>query len=173
MLLRINEKVINSEKLHQIIDEMLALRSAGLSQQETAKRLGVDRTVVSKLETMGEVRKGGKVALVGFPLKNGNELKGMARQEGVDFTLLLTEKERWEFVQSKSGAELFNDAMEIIAKLRKYDIVIFMGSNMRIKLMQALLDKEVIGVQIGESPIAEDKFVDPEIIRKMIRQVCG
>jgi len=42
---------------------------------------------------------------------------------------------------------------------------------MRIKLMAALLDKEVIGVQIGESPIAEDKYVDPESIRVIVRHL--
>jgi hypothetical protein len=42
---------------------------------------------------------------------------------------------------------------------------------MRIKLVEALLDKEVIGVQIGESPIAEDKYVNPDDIRAIIRQL--
>jgi hypothetical protein len=133
--------------------------------------VGIDRTVISKLETLGEVRKGRSVALVGFPIKNCEELGQMASQEGLDYYLLLSEHERWDFVQSKTGVELFNKIMEIISTLHHYDTVIMLGSNMRIKLMETLLDKEVIGVQIGESPIADDRYVDPESVRAIIRQL--
>ena len=171
MLYRIGEKIINKQKIHRVIDVVLEMRSKGFSQQETANRVGLDRTVISKLETLGEVRKGGVVALVGFPIKNCEELEQIARQEGIDFSLLLSEKERWNFVETKTGLELFNDIMKIIATLRNYDIVIMLGSNMRIKLMETLLDKEVIGVEIGESPIADDKYVDPETVREIIHQL--
>ena len=171
MLLRIGEKIINRQKVHQIIDEMLDMRSQGLSQKEVANRIGIDRTVISKLETVGEVRKGGKIALVGFPIQNCDELRLMARQEGIDYSLLMSEQERWDFVQKKTGVDFFNAIMEIVATLRNYDIVIIMGSNLRLKLMAALLDKEVIGVQIGESPIAEDKYVEPESIRTIVRHL--
>jgi len=171
VLTHIGDKIINRQKLHQAIDEILDLRSKGWSQQEVAKQIGVDRTLVSRLETLGEVRKGGTVAIIGFPVINQEEIRNIARQEGVDYCFLLSEQERWNYVESKSGLELFNTIMEIISSLRKYDVVIIIGSNMRIKLIATLLDKEVIGVEIGESPIAEDKYVEPEIIRKMIRQI--
>lgn len=171
MLLRIGEKIINRQKVHQMIDEMLDMRSQGLSQKEVANRVGIDRTVISKLETIGEVRKGGRVALVGFPIENCEELRNMAKQEGIDYSLLMSEQERWDFVQKKTGVDFFNAIMEIIATLRNYDTVIILGSNMRIKLIETLLDKEVIGVQIGASPIAEDKYVDPESIRSIVRQL--
>ena len=173
MLLRIGEKIINRQKIHQIIDEMLDMRSQGLSQQEVANRVGIDRTVISKLETIGEVRKGGRVALVGFPIKNCEELRIVAKQEGVDYSLLMSEQERWDFVQKKTGVDFFNAIMEIISTLRNYDVVIILGSNMRIKLIETLLDKDVIGIQIGASPIAEDKYVDPESVREIIRQLHG
>lgn len=171
MFTHIGDKIINRQKLHQAIDEILDLRSRGLSQQDVAKQIGVDRTLISRLETLGEIRKGGSVAIIGFPVKNRDELKSMARQEGVDYCFLLSESERWDYVQSKTGIELLNTIMEIISTLRKYDVVIILGSNMRTKLMATLLDKEVIGVEIGESPIAEDKYVDPESIRKIIKQM--
>lgn len=171
MLLRIGDKIVNREKIYKAVDDILEMRSRGLSQQDIANRIGLDRTVISRLETLGEVRKGGRVALIGFPIKNCEELAIMAQQEGVDYCLLLSEKERWEFVQSKTGVELFNKIMEIIGVLRTLDVVIIIGSNMRIKLLETLLDKEVIGVQIGESPIAEDKYVNVENIRTVIRQL--
>ncbi|MDR3589740.1 MAG: helix-turn-helix domain-containing protein [Negativicutes bacterium] len=171
MLLRIGDKIVNRQKIYNAVDEILEMRSRGFSQQEIAKKIGLDRTAISRLETLGEVRKGGRVALIGFPIQNCAELSQMARQEGVDYCLLLSEKERWEFVESKSGVELFNKIMEIISILRTFDIVIIIGSNMRIKLIATLLDKDVIGVQIGESPIAEDKYVDIEEIRQIIHKL--
>jgi transcriptional regulator with XRE-family HTH domain len=171
VLIRIGDKIINKKKIHDAIDGMIVLRQQGYSQQEVANRLGIDRTVISRLETLGEVRKGGQIALVGFPISNRSELSEVAKEEGVDFVLLLTEEERWRFVDAKSGAELFNEVMRIVAQLRTYDTLIFIGSNMRIKLMEALLDKEVIGIQVGESPIAEDKYYDPTELRKIIQHL--
>ncbi|WP_371376655.1 transcriptional regulator [Sporomusa aerivorans] len=171
MLLRIGEKIINRQKIHHTIDRILELRRDGFSQQDVAGQIGVDRTFVSRLETIGEIRKGGRVALIGFPIKNCEEIYAVARQEGIDFCFVLSEQERWDFVQTKSGVELFNTIMQIITDVRKHDIVIIIGSNMRIKLIETLLDKAVIGIQIGESPIEEDKYVSPEDIRALIRQL--
>lgn len=171
MLLRIGDKIINRQKIYQVIEEALELRSKGSSQQDAANRVGLDRTVISKLESLGEIRKGGRIALVGFPIENCEELGRVAGQQGIDYCLLMSERERWDYVESKSGVQLFNQVMEIVAMLRQYDVVIMIGSNMRIKLMEALLDKEVIGINIGESPIAEDKYVEPEQLMHIVRQL--
>jgi transcriptional regulator with XRE-family HTH domain len=171
MLLRIGEKLINRQKIYHTVDQILNLRCQGLSQQDVANQVGVDRTVISRLENMGEVRKGKSVALIGFPIQNCEELQQVARQEGIDYCLLLTERQRWQFLQEKSGVELFDAIMRIITEIRSNDTVIILGSNMRIKLIETMLDKEVIGVQIGESPIAEDKHVEPTILRDIVRKI--
>jgi predicted molibdopterin-dependent oxidoreductase YjgC len=57
------------------------------------------------------------------------------------------------------------------ADLEEAEAIIIIGSNMRIKLIEALLDKDVIGVQIGESPINEDKYVKVDTIRDIISQL--
>nr|WP_126308342.1 helix-turn-helix transcriptional regulator [Methylomusa anaerophila] len=170
-VLRIGEKIVNRQKIHQTIDSILEMRCNGLSQIEVAQQIGVDRTFISRLETLGEIRKGGRIAIIGFPIKNCDEIYAVARQEGIDFCLVLSEQERWDFVQTKSGIELFNTIVDMCANVRKHDIVIIIGSNMRIKLIEALIDKPVISVQIGESPIEEDKYVDPEDIRNLVRQL--
>ena len=77
-----------------------------------------DRTFISRLESLGEVRKGKTLALVAFPIKNIDEIKQLANEEGVDFTLLMTDKERWDFVYEKSGIQLLNDVMGLIYKIR-------------------------------------------------------
>ncbi|MDU4961253.1 MAG: helix-turn-helix transcriptional regulator [Sporomusaceae bacterium] len=171
MLLRIGDKLVNRQKIYRTIERILSLRCQGLSQQETAKQVGVDRTVISRLENMGEVRKGKSLALLGFPICNCEELEQLARQEGIDYCLLLTERQRWQFLQDNSGVELFNSLMRIIAEVRSNDTVIILASNTRITLIEAMLDKEVIGIQIGESPIAEDKYVDPALVREIIRAI--
>lgn len=170
-LLRIGDKVIDRERVHRLVDQVFQLRSAGVSQQEVAKALGTDRSFISRLESLGEIRKGGKIALIGFPVLNKEELEAFARAEGVDFVFLMTEEERWRYVREKNGLELVNEIMDLIAKVKTYDTVIFLGSNMRIRLVEALLDKEVIGIELGISPLTKDVYVDPEKIRNLIRNL--
>lgn len=170
-VIRVGSKLINTEKIARIIDEVLQLRVQGFSQQEVANRLNLDRTFVSRLEKLGEIRKGRKVAVVGFPIQNTGELKKMLTEEGVDYALLFTDKERWDFVQRGNGVDLLNSIMKIITDLRTYDITLVIASNYRIKLCQALLDKEVIGFEIGKSPIEGDRYVPVEEIRGIIRQI--
>lgn len=170
-LIRIGDKLISKEKIVESIEEMLKLRQRGLSQAEVAKRFGTDRTFVSRLENLGEVRKGKTIALVGFPIKNIDEIKEVARQEGLDFVLLMTDKERWNFVYEKTGIELLNEVMGLIYKVRHYDVVIIIGSEQRLRLFKALLDKEVVSISIGSSPITQDKYIDPDNLRDIIRKL--
>jgi transcriptional regulator len=170
-LIRIGDKLISMEKIIESIEEMLKLRQQGLSQAEVAKRFDTDRTFVSRLENLGEVRKGKTIALVGFPIKNIDEIRDLAVQEGVDYVLLMTDKERWDFVYEKTGIELLNEVMGLIYKVRQYDVVIIIGSEQRLRLFKALLDKEVVSISIGKSPITQDKYIDPDSLREVIRKL--
>ncbi len=160
-LIRIGEKIISRRKMARIIDQILEMRSTGVAQQEIANRLGVDRTFISRLENLGEVRKGNRIAVVGFPIKNKDEILDLLHREGIEFTLIMTETERWDFVKKSKGIELFNKIMNVLAEVRSFDVIIVIGSNQRIKVIEAIIDKEVVGFEIGESPIEEDKYVDP------------
>ncbi|HWI60630.1 MAG TPA: helix-turn-helix transcriptional regulator [Symbiobacteriaceae bacterium] len=170
-LIRIGDKVINRERIFQVITRMLELRASGLSQQEVAEQLDIDRTLVSRLETIGEVRKGKKIAIVGFPVKNRDELAAIAEAEGLDFVLLMSEQERLDFARNQNGAETLNMVMALIARARECDAVIFIGSDQRLKMVEALVGPHVIGIEIGSSPLHEDKYVDPDAIRNLIRSL--
>ena len=171
-LVRIGDKVIDRQRIYRMVDRILELRASGLSQQDVAHELGIDRTLVSRLESLGEVRRGQKLGLVGFPVGNREALEEVALSEGVDFVWLLTEEERRRFIGERSGAALLNDLMALIARARELDHLIFLGSDMRIRLVEALLGPDrVTGIQIGTSPITEDRFVDPEALRQLIRQL--
>ncbi|CEP68980.1 Uncharacterized [Moorella glycerini] len=170
-LIRIGDKLISRRKINSILERIFELRCQGFSQQETARQLDVDRSFVSRLETLGEVRRGRRIAVVGFPVANKAEMENMLRQEGVEYILLLTDAERWDFVRQKSGLELLNQLMEIVARVRDYDVVIIIGSDYRIKVSEALLGREVVGVEIGPSPIRGDREVDVEGLRVLVRQL--
>jgi transcriptional regulator with XRE-family HTH domain len=173
-LLRIGDKIISRQQIDRWITRILDLRRQGHSQQEVAQKLKIDRTFVSRLESLGELRKGKGVAVIGFPVANGPELAALCRQYGVDWYLFFSEQERLDFVSSKSGLELFNQVMEILASIRKYDTVIVMGSNKRVQGVEALLDRDVIPIELGPSPLTADVAVDPRrfetILRTLFRQ---
>ena len=111
-LLRIGDKIISRQQIDRWITRILDLRRQGHSQQEVAQKLKIDRTFVSRLESLGELRKGNGVAVIGFPVANGPELAALCRQYGVDCTLLQRTGAA-DFVSSKSGLDLFNQVMEI------------------------------------------------------------
>jgi transcriptional regulator with XRE-family HTH domain len=172
-LIRIGDKVINRDRIFHVVSRMLEMRSRGLSQQEVAEQLEIDRTLISRLETIGEIRKGKKIALAGFPVKNKAELAAIAEAEGLDFILLMSEQERNDFTRSQNGADLINTLMRLIGKARGCDAVIFIGSDQRLKMVEALVGPTVIGIEIGSSPLHEDKFVDPAYVRDLIRSLKG
>ncbi|TEB17252.1 hypothetical protein Psfp_00756 [Pelotomaculum sp. FP] len=172
-LIRLGEKILSRRKIDQAVNEILIMRAKGLSQTEVATRLGVDRTLVSRLESLGEIRKGRSLAVVGFPILNKEEVREALEGEGVDLIFLMSEKERWEYLRDKSGLTLFDSIMETIAMLHSFDQVVMIGSNKRIKIIEAVLDKEVVGFEIGESPIQEDKYVETENIIELVRAIKG
>jgi len=171
--LRIGDKIISRDKLNSQIERIFDLRVQGFSQQEVARRLSLDRALISRLETMGEVRKGSRIAVLAFPVQNKAELLTAVAEEGIDFSLVMTEKERWAYVDEKSGLELFNKVTDLMSRLKSYDSLLVIASNKRIKFFQSIFSQEVVGLEIGPSPICEDKFVDVDAVRTLIRGLKG
>lgn len=169
--IRIGEKVLSRRKIDDAIGRILELRFQGFSQQEVADRLHLDRTFISRLESLGELRKGATIAVVGFPVLNRDEIRRVAEEEGVDYVFLLSEAERRAFLEKRDGLTVFNEVMDIVAHVRQYDVVILLVSDKRAGIIGALLDREVVPLAIGKSPIEEDKWVDPEQLRQVIAGV--
>lgn len=172
-LVRIGDKLLSRRLLHQAVDRILDLRAAGRSQQEVAARLGLDRAFISRLETLGELRKGGSIAVIGSPLGNKAALEAVCAEEGVEFALIWTDAERRAFVEQRSGAELLNAVMELVARVRACDHVVLLGSDYRTAVLQALIGKPCLTVEIGRSPIHQDVEYDPEALRALLRAVRG
>jgi transcriptional regulator with XRE-family HTH domain len=169
--IRIQDKIISWQKIETTLKKALQMRARGFSQQEVADRLEIDRTFISRLEGIGELRKGQSIACIGFPLRNKEEIQSILEKEGVDYILLMTEQERQDFVNKRSGKELLNVIMDLIADVRKYETVICIGSDERIKLLEGVLDGQIISLEIGTSPITEDKWLDPDEIRKVLSSI--
>jgi len=169
--IRIQDKIISKQKINNTIEKILQLRARGLSQQEAAERLSVDRTFISRLEGIGELRKGKTIACIGFPIINKQEIQDIMEKEGVDFILLMTEKERLDYVEQRSGKEVLNELMALIARMHNYEVVIALGSDQRLKLIEGMLDGQVISMEIGTSPLTEDKWVDPQEMRKILKSI--
>jgi len=168
---RIQDKIISWEKVERTLHKALLMRSRGFSQQETASRLDIDRTFISRLETIGELRKGQTIACIGFPVLNKNEIQEILETEGVDCILLMTEQERQDFINLRNGKEVLNEIMNLTAQIRTYDIVILMGSDERLKLIEGILDGQVVSIELGSSPLTEDKWVDPAEVKKILRSI--
>ena len=173
-LWRIGDKVISADRLLGAVEQVLSLRSRGLSQQEVARMVGVDRSFVSRLEALGELRRGERVAVVGFPVANKTELEQAAREAGADFVLLMTNEERWRYARERTGDQLFNELMLLLSSLSGYDRIVFLGSDMRIRLMEAIFGGDrVVGVDLGRSPLGSDVYVAPQRLAALIQGVKG
>lgn len=159
-LIHVGDKTLSRRRLQATLDEMLRLRSAGMSQQATADRFSVDRSFVSRLEMLAELHKGGSIGLVGFPIANRAEIRTLCEQRGVDFVLLLSEAERQAYLRERSGMALLHEVLGTVARLRTLDHVVLLSSDHWFALAATLLGREVTGLQLGSSPLSEDRSVD-------------
>ena len=170
---RIGDKVISLIKITNKVKEILKLRMLGLSQQEVAEKLGVERTFISRLEGMGEIRKGQSIAAIGFPIKNKTEVEEVLKNYGVEYFILMSEEERTSFVNDCSGVQLSEKIMELINKFRSFDSVVVMGSDYRNRIARELLDNKAIEIDIGKSPIKEDVNVNLNILIDILKTLKG
>lgn len=168
---RVGEKMISLDKATRLAERVLELRERGASQQEAARRLHLDRSFVSRLEAIGEIRKGNRVAVIGFPLSNTDQLSDICRAYGLDFFLLLNNRERWDLVRDEQALNFFNRVFEMVARLREFDTLIMISSDKWYHLAEALLDIQILNISLGATPIQEDRFLDPEHLKKTLELV--
>ncbi|HRS22453.1 MAG TPA: helix-turn-helix transcriptional regulator [Clostridia bacterium] len=160
-------------RINNKINEILQYRMLGMSQQEAADKLGVERTFISRLEGLGEIRKGQSIAAIGFPIKNRAEVEKVLKAFGVEYFFLMSEAERTDYVSNCTGAQLTNRIIELVNKLRNFDIVIVMASDYRNRLARDLLDNKVIEIDIGKSPIKKDVNVNLDNLTDILKTLKG
>lgn len=171
-LYRIGGKVVSEDKLFESVSAILADREAGATQEEAARTHGVQRSFVSFLETLGEIRRGERIALVAFPVSNTEALKELAAKYSVDLVLVLSQSQR-EGVEHESGREIFNTLIDTMAELAGFDTIVLCASDKRIETFVRIFDREVVGVPIGTSPIREDVVVDLTEIEAVLQGIAS
>jgi hypothetical protein len=167
---RIGDKIVSREKLSDAIDVLLVDREGGATQQEAADAHAVERSFISRLETLGEVRRGARVGLVAFPVANGDEIRRVAEKHGVEFTLVMSQAER-EGLETGAADRLFNLVLDTLATLTDFDTVIVLASDWRVGTIERILGREVIAVTLGTSPLRHDVEVDIVELTSMLETI--
>jgi transcriptional regulator with XRE-family HTH domain len=170
-IVRIGEKLVSVDRAKRLLERILQQRAEGLSQQEVARRFAIDRSFISRLETIGEVRRGKRVAVIGFPIANKGELEGICRGLGLEFTLLMSNRERWAMLGDKQALDFFNEVLELITRLRDYEVLVMATSGKWYLLAEALLDCQIFHLDLGATPIEQDCWVDPIRFQSLLEQV--
>lgn len=171
-LFRIGDKVVSRNKLVDSIDGILEHRESGATQEEAARQAGVQRSFVSFLETLGEVRRGPRVALVAFPVQNCDEVRALADTYALDFVLVVSQAER-ESIESGDASRIFNQLLETLAALRDFDTVVLVASDWRVKTIERILGAEIVGIELGASPLREDQHVDTAELARVLDAVMA
>jgi hypothetical protein len=156
---RIGDKVVSREKVFELVSEILEARESGATQEEAARSHDVQRTFVSFLESLGEVRRGKRVAIIGFPIANCEEVRAVADKHAVEFCLVFSQAER-EGLESGPADRMFNLVLETIAQLRDYDVIILLASDRRVGPVERIFGREVVAISLGPSPLRHDVAVD-------------
>ncbi|MCL2438494.1 MAG: transcriptional regulator [Coriobacteriia bacterium] len=169
-MIRIGGKVLSRDKLYGAIDQLLLDRSKGATQAEAARVAGVSRSFVSNLESLGEVRYGARVALVAFPVSNGDELRKLVEEFSLDFALIFSQDERSR-AESGNAGDMLNQLLDTLVELNNYSAVIVLASDWRVQTMKRLLDSDVIGIELGASPLHNDVEVDIDHLRSILTGV--
>lgn len=169
-IIRVGNKLISREKINNLIGKILQLRASGSTQADVANSLGVERSFISHLEGLGEVRSGKRVALVGFPVANKKEIEELALRKGIEFVYLLSQEDRKSFERKKTSAAVFNELLDVLSNLVNFDVVIFLGSDKRIAQFEQILGRRVVSYQLGKSPIQKSVAVDLGVLEVLFEK---
>jgi transcriptional regulator with XRE-family HTH domain len=133
--IKIGDKIISMERANSLIDKIFDMRSSGSTQEEVAKMLGVERSFISHLEGLGEVRKSREIVLIGSGLRDLARVEATARELGIEHVFL-----------NEDGTARIEDALQVLALLKTIDFIIFIGPAKEHRLLEAVLDRKVIGI---------------------------
>lgn len=169
---RIGDKVVGRDKLVDQIDAILADRESGATQQEAAAAHGVDRSFVSWLENLGEVRRGPRVAFIGFPVANVEAVRTVCDRHAVELAIVVSQQER-EGMEAGRADAVFNLVLDTLADLKDFDVVVIFASTKRTGAIEKILGREVIARSLGASPLRHDVEVDLDELSDLLDAVCA
>jgi len=172
-LVRIGNKLVSRKKIEESLDSIWYWRQQGYSQQEVARKLSLERSFISRLESMGEIRKGKRIAVIGFPVKNKKEISDQAFQAGAEYVLLMDDEERWNLINKRSALDFFNYVTEQINFLKEFDTLLLLSSDKWYQLALAFLNNQIVFVSLGDSPLKQDCQINPKQIGFLLSHLTG
>ena len=164
---RIGGKLISEEKLFTGIEGIMDDREAGATQSEAAELHHVQRSFVSFLETLGEVRRGSRVAIIAFPVSNAKEIEELAERYSIDMVLALSQEAR-EKIEGTGAEEIFNALMATMEELAQFDAIIVCASDLRIASSKRIFGPSVFSIELGKSPLRSDVELDLAQLEELI-----
>ncbi len=170
-LFRVGNKLLSRKRVDRCLDKIFQWRVQGFSQQEVADKLYLERTFISRLEKLGEIRKGHRLAVIGFPVENRQEIAEMSSEAGAEYTWIMDNRQRWNLIEGRSALDFFNYAVGELNRLQEFDTIILLTSEKWYQLAAALLDSQIIHYQLGESPLEQDCKVDLSRFSSLLEKI--
>lgn len=154
---KIGDKIISLERARSLIERIFHLRQSGSTQQEVASMLGVERSFISHLEGLGEIRRSKQIALIGSGIRNAAEVEEMGRNLGLDYIRLFG---------SKASVEEILSALNWV---QSTDFIVFVGRDSEITLFEKIIDKKILGI-----PTSRDNgLVDTAKLRQTLKDLAS
>ena len=120
---------------------------------------------------MGEIRKGKKIAVVGFNIKNKDEIEKVALGSGVELIRLFGEKGKENLIKGKNGEDILDSAFKVFAELANFDLIVFMASKKRVRKAEKIFGKRIYGFVEGRDKNTEEIFIHPEKFKAILEGI--
>lgn len=135
--IKIGDKIISVERARQLIEKVFYLRSGGSTQEEVAEMLGVERSFISHLEGIGEVRRSKRMALIGSGVDNEKQIHAEAEDLGIDFV----------FLSGKKNLAM-REILYMLNEISDLDFIVYIGPSDELDLLEKVLDTKIIGIPL-------------------------
>ena len=147
--IKIGDKIISMERASALIDRIFDMRSSGSTQEEVAKTLGVERSFISHLEGIGEVRKSKEIAFVGSGVKNISAVEETVHSLNFEHVFI-----------NGDGRARIGEALAVLAVLREIDFIIFLGPDTEHKMLESILEKKIIGIELKNEAALDEVLAE-------------
>lgn len=135
---KIGDKVISLEQARALVERIFHLRSTGSTQREVASMLGVERSFISHLEGLGEVRRR-QIALIASAAPDPEKIDRVARELDIDL------------VHITEGPTGLRDVLDLLAAAKELDFVVFLGPAEEAALIEQVIDTRTVSIPLQEA----------------------
>lgn len=143
--IKIGDKIISIERARGLIEKIFELRSGGSTQEEVAGMLGLERSFISRLEGIGEIRRTKEIGLIGSGVRQAGKVEAQAKALGIEFIYL-----------TDHAKTSLPEVLSVLNQAKELDYVVFLGSEEQRALIEKILDKKVVGIPLEKELALEE-----------------